>query len=154
MFLTARHQPETPPSCAALVTPQPYVAMAMAMAKLYPSAARPASGFDLNGVSPGAHVHPSARLESGVVVDPGAVIGPEAEIGHGTVIGANAVIGPQVRIGRDASIGPGATVVCALIGDRVIIHTGAAHRAGRLRLRHGPARAPQSAADRPRDHSR
>ena len=125
VFLAARHQAEAPPSCAALVTPQPYVAMAVAMAKLYPSAARPGSGFDERGVSPAAHVHPSARLESGVVVDPGAVIGPGAEIGHGTVIGANAVIGPQVRIGRDGAIGPGATIACALIGDRVIIHPGA-----------------------------
>jgi UDP-3-O-[3-hydroxymyristoyl] glucosamine N-acyltransferase len=125
VFLTARHRPEAPASCAALVTPQPYVAMAIAMAKLYPSAARPASGFDERGVSPAAHVHPSARLEPGVIVDPGAVVGPGAEIGHGAVIGANAVIGAQVRIGRDAAIGPGATVLCALVGDRVIIHPGA-----------------------------
>jgi UDP-3-O-[3-hydroxymyristoyl] glucosamine N-acyltransferase len=41
------------------------------------------------------------------------------------VIGANAVIGPRVRIGRQAAIGPGATIACALIGDRVIVHSGA-----------------------------
>jgi len=57
-------------------------------------------------------------------VDPGAVIGPGAEIGSGTVIGANAVIGPQVRIGRNGSIGPNATVIHALLGDRVILHPG------------------------------
>ena len=68
---------------------------------------------------------PTARLEPGVIVDPGAVIGPRAEIGAGTVIGANAVIGPDVRIGRHGAIGPGATIACALIGDRVIIHPGA-----------------------------
>src|SRR4051812_24794707 len=76
VFLQPRHRPEAPPSCAALVTPQPYVAMAVAMARLYPSAAKPASVFGARGVSSGAHVHPSARLEPGVVVDPGAVIGP------------------------------------------------------------------------------
>ncbi len=57
-------------------------------------------------------------------VDPGAVIGPAAEIGAGTVIAANAVIGPGVRIGRNCSIGAGATLMHALIGDRVIIHPG------------------------------
>jgi UDP-3-O-[3-hydroxymyristoyl] glucosamine N-acyltransferase len=125
VFVQPRHQPSVPLGCAALTTSQPYVAMAMAMAKLFPTAAKPSSGFDERGVSPGAHVHASARLEPGVVVDPGAVIGPEAEIGSGTVIGANAVIGGQVRIGRDCAIGPGATLACALIGDRVIVHSGA-----------------------------
>ena len=36
------------------------------------------------GVAPGAHVHPTARLESGVMIDPGVVVGPGAEIGAGT----------------------------------------------------------------------
>lgn len=123
-FVPPRHKGDAPSGCAALITPQPYRAMAEAMARLYPSAARPASGFDERGVSAAAHVHPTARLEPGVVVDPGAVIGPEAEIGAGTIIGANAVIGRQVRIGRDGAVGPGATIACALIGDRVIIHPG------------------------------
>jgi UDP-3-O-[3-hydroxymyristoyl] glucosamine N-acyltransferase len=70
-------------------------------------------------------VHPDARLEAGVDVDPGAVIGAGAEIGSVTIISANAVVGPDVRIGRDCAIGPGATVVHALLGNRVIIHAGA-----------------------------
>lgn len=125
VFLNAKHAPDAPAGCAALVTPQPYRAIAEAMAKLFPSAARPTSGFAERGVSAAAHIHPTARLEANVIVDPGAVIGPEAEIGSGTVIGANAVIGPRVRIGRDAAIGANATIACALIGDRVIVHPGA-----------------------------
>lgn len=125
VLVQPRHRGDVPPSCAALLTPQPYHAMAAAMARLYPSAQKPGSGFDERGVSAAAHVHSSARLEPGVVVDPGAVIGPGAEIGAGTVVGANAVIGPQVRIGRDCAIGPGATIACALIGDRVTVHAGA-----------------------------
>jgi UDP-3-O-[3-hydroxymyristoyl] glucosamine N-acyltransferase len=125
VFVQPRHRAEVPSTCAALLTPHPYHAMAAAMARLYPSALRPGSGFDERGVSAAAHVHASARLEAGVVVDPGAVIGPAVEIGSGTVIGANAVVGPNVRIGRDCAIGPGATVACALIGDRVIVHSGA-----------------------------
>src|SRR5204863_3319156 len=72
----------------------------------------------------GATVHPTARVENGVSIDPGAVVGAGAEIGAGTVIAANAVIGPGVRIGRNCAIGAGASIVYALIGDRVIIHPG------------------------------
>jgi UDP-3-O-[3-hydroxymyristoyl] glucosamine N-acyltransferase len=61
-----------------------------------------------------------------VTVDPGAVIGAGAEVGSGTVIGAGAAIGVKVRIGRDCAIGPNATIMHALIGDRVIIHPGCA----------------------------
>ena len=123
-FVSPRFAARAPAGCATLIVGQPYRAMAEVMIRLFPSAVRPASGFTENGISPRAHVHPEARLEPGVVVDPGAVIGPRAYIGSGTVIGANAVIGPDVHIGRDAAVGPNATVLSALVGDRVIIHPG------------------------------
>ena len=116
---------DAPASVVVLVTPRPYQAFVAAGQALYPGAMRPSSLFEASGVSPGAFVHPSARLESGVTVDPTAVIGPRAEIGAGTIIGPAAVIGPDVRIGRDCTIGASATVVHALIGDGVVIHSGA-----------------------------
>jgi len=125
VFMQARYSSATPRGCVALITSEPYRAFADALKRLYPVALRPTSAFSEAGVSPGASVHPAARLEVGVIVDPGAVIGPNAEIGAGALIGANAVIGPSVRIGRDSAIGAGTTVFCALIGDRVIIHPGA-----------------------------
>jgi UDP-3-O-[3-hydroxymyristoyl] glucosamine N-acyltransferase len=125
VVLAQRYVGAAPAGCAALVAREPYRAVALVMAKLYPSAAKPGPVFDQIGVSPAAHVHPSARLEAGVVVDPGAVIGRGVEIGAGTVIGANAVIGPGVRIGRDGAVGAATTIMAALIGDRVIIHPGA-----------------------------
>jgi UDP-3-O-[3-hydroxymyristoyl] glucosamine N-acyltransferase len=125
VLVASRYAGQAPTGVATLTTPQPYRAMAQVMARLYPQAARPGSVFGETGVSPAAFVHSSARLEPGVVVDPGAVIGPGAEIGAGTVIGPNAVIGPQVRIGRDSVVGALATIACALIGDRVIVHSGA-----------------------------
>ena len=124
VFIAARYANRAPASSATLTVQNPYRAMAETMARLFPEAARPSSSFGESGVSARASVHPSARLEPGVIVDPGAVIGPGAEIGAGTVIGANAVIGPGVCVGRDCSIGPGATLACALIGDRVIVHPG------------------------------
>jgi UDP-3-O-[3-hydroxymyristoyl] glucosamine N-acyltransferase len=102
----------------------PYGAFVAVARALYPSSLRPAAGFAGDGVAPGAIVHPSARLESGVAVEPGAVIGPEAEVGAGTRIGSGAVIGPGVRIGRQCGIGQGATLQCTLIGNRVTIHPG------------------------------
>lgn len=113
------------PGCVALVTPDPYRAFAKAATILFPAAQKPQAIFSTKGVAPGSFVHPDARLETGVIVDPGVVIGAGAEIGRGTIIGANAVIGPGVRIGRDCAIGPNATVVHALLGNRVIVHSGA-----------------------------
>ena len=107
------------------MTPAPYRAFVIVAQKLYPGAMRPSSLFEASGVAAGAQVHPTARLESGIVIDPAAVIGPRAEIGAGTVIGPTAVIGPDVHVGRDCVIGAGCTIVHALIGDRVIIHAGA-----------------------------
>jgi UDP-3-O-[3-hydroxymyristoyl] glucosamine N-acyltransferase len=125
VLVARRHAAHAPSGCAVLVTPEPYRAMATVMARLFPTAVKPGALFQETGVSPKALVHASARLEAGVVVDPGAVIGRGAEIGAGTVVGANAVIGPDVRIGRSCAIGATATIVAALIGDRVIIHPGA-----------------------------
>jgi len=125
VLLQPRYRDQAPPGCVALATSQPYRAFAEVMIRLYPDAARPASTFGETGISPRASVHPSARLEAGVVVDPGAVIGPGAEIGGASFIGANAVIGPKVRIGRNCVVGANCTVLCALVGDRVILHPGA-----------------------------
>jgi UDP-3-O-[3-hydroxymyristoyl] glucosamine N-acyltransferase len=124
-LVTERFAADAPSHVAVLVTAAPYKAFVAVAQALYPGAQRPSSLFEASGASPSALVHPSARLEAGVVIDPAAVIGPRAEIGSGTVIGAGAVIGPDVRIGRDCAIGASTTVTHALIGDRVIIHPGA-----------------------------
>lgn len=123
-FVRPEHASEGRPDLARLVTKDPYRAYVMVARTLFEAELRPRSPFGARGVDPGASVHPDAKLEDGVIADPGAVIGPDAEIGAGTVIGANAVIGANVRIGRDCSIGPGASVLNALVGDRVVIHPG------------------------------
>jgi len=104
---------------------EPYRAFVAVTRSLFPGSMRPSSLFEATGIASGAHVHPAAKLENGVTIDPGAVIGPRAEIGAGTVIAAGATIGPDVRIGRDCAVGAGAALSNALIGDRVIIHSGA-----------------------------
>src|SRR4051812_5862029 len=123
-LVARRFAAKVPPATVALIAPQPYRAYAQVLGRLHPSAARPGSSFDAAGISSGSSIHPAARLERGAVIDPGAVVGPHAEVGSGTVVGAQAVIGPHVRIGRDCSIGPNASVLNALVGNRVILHPG------------------------------
>jgi UDP-3-O-[3-hydroxymyristoyl] glucosamine N-acyltransferase len=108
-----------PEGTTALVARDPYRSFALALTAFYPGSLRPAP---LRGAA--SAVDPSARIEEGAVVEPGATVGPEAWIGRGAVISAGATIGYRVAIGRDTYIGPQASVLCALIGDRVIIHGG------------------------------
>jgi len=138
---------EIPRAVVALVTPEPYRGFVAVASALFPGALRPSSLFGGSGRAVGAHIHLDARLEAGVTVDPGAVIGPGAEIGAGTLIAAGAVIGPGVRIGRDCAVGAGASILCALIGDRVIIHPGARigqDGFGYLPSPHGHQKIPQT----------
>ncbi len=123
-FVHARFKDMVPEGVIALVTSDPYRAFATVVGRFFPAALRLEGAYGEGGIAPGAHVHPSARLEPGVVVEPGAVIGARAEIGTGTTIGANAVIGHDVRIGRNCHIAASVTLIHALLGNRVIIHSG------------------------------
>jgi len=124
-FVTPQLAPSASPGLAVLVTDDPYRAFVLVAQALFPSALRPSSLFGAKGRAAGAHIHSSARIEAGVTIDPLAVIGPGAEIGAGTLIAAGAAIGPGVRIGRHSAIGAGATILNALVGDRVSVHAGA-----------------------------
>lgn len=108
-----------------LVSDSPYRSFAMALGLFYPDAMFPMSTGG-EGWRQGSTVHPSARLEGSALVEPGAVVGAETRIGDGTQIAAGAVIGARVHIGRNCYVGPNANVMHALIGDRVIIHSGVA----------------------------
>jgi len=121
---SAQFAPHVPKNVMVLRCDDPYRAFITVARSLFPESMQPSSMFQASGVAVDAHVHPSARMENGVTIDPGVVIGPRAEIGARTVIAAGATIGPDVRIGRDCTIGAGAAIVHALIGDRVIIHSG------------------------------
>lgn len=120
-----RDAARVPAAVAVLECADPYRAFATILAHLYPAARRPLAVWGEPGIAQGAIVHPTAQLEAGVTVEPTAVIGPYARIGAGTVICAGAAIGAKVCIGRDSYVGPGASVLNALVGDRVFIHGGA-----------------------------
>jgi UDP-3-O-[3-hydroxymyristoyl] glucosamine N-acyltransferase len=123
-FVTAELGRALPTHTIALISADPYRAFVQVANALHPDASRPSSLFELEGKAGSATIHSSARVEPNVTIDPSAMIGPRAEIGSGTVIGPMAVIGPGVCIGRHCAIGASASIVHALIGDKVIIHAG------------------------------
>ena len=124
-FAAPRYAEEAPSGTVLLLAREPYRAFAQAAALFHPDAMRPRGALDApSGISPDARIHARAKLEDDVTVEPFASVGAEAEIGRGTVIAAGAVVGRGVRIGRDCSIGPGASVLHALLGNRVILHPG------------------------------
>ncbi|MCC6920992.1 MAG: UDP-3-O-(3-hydroxymyristoyl)glucosamine N-acyltransferase [Alphaproteobacteria bacterium] len=115
--------PAFAPECAALGLSvlqhaDPLAAFARAAQTFYPVAGRAL------GPAGNDRIDPTARLGNNVTVEFGAVIGPQADIGDNTYIAANAVIGRGVCIGRNGFIGPNASVIYALLGDRVIVHGG------------------------------
>jgi UDP-3-O-[3-hydroxymyristoyl] glucosamine N-acyltransferase len=123
-FVKPRLAARLPAGVAALRVADPFRAFVTVARQIYPDALKPGSMSGEDGISARAVVHPTARLEDGVIVEAGAVIGARAEIGSGTLIGPNAVIGPNVCVGRHCSIGANATIICSLIGNHVTIHPG------------------------------
>lgn len=107
-----------PPAMALLLTDAPYKAYALIARAFHPE---PPVTAGLHGA---AVIDPTAQLGKGVVVDAGAVIGSAARIGDRCRIGPNAVVGPGVVLGADCVVGAGASLICCLLGDRVVIYPG------------------------------
>lgn len=124
VIVPPKHARLLPEGVAGLVAKDAQSAFALAGRALYPDALSPLAFGAGEGVSPKADVHPTARLEEGVVVEAFASVGPDAEIGRGTILSPGSVVGRGCRIGRDCRIGANVTVQHALIGDRVILHPG------------------------------
>lgn len=113
-----------PDHVAVLVSKTPHYAFARAGALFHPAATKPATNLPGVGISPLAIVHPSATLEDNVTIEPHAIVGEGVSIGSGTQVLAGAVIGAHVKIGRNCSIGAHSSILCAYVGNDVIIHNG------------------------------
>lgn len=153
-LLAPQFADSAPPRLTLLVNEEPCNAFVAVVRALF-AEMLPSSLFEAGGRAAGSHVHPSARIEAGVTIDPLALIGPRAEIGAGTVIAAGAAVGPDVCIGRQCAIGAGATILHALIGDRVTIHPGARLGQGGAAKEPdaaGPQRIPQTRRVIVQDH--
>ncbi len=110
---------QAPPDLALLLTDEPHLGFARIAEALYPQNAPTPS------IHPSAVIAPSARIGEGTSVAAGAVVGEAAEIGTKCSIGACALVGPGVVLGNSSTIGAGASLICCIIGERVIIHAGA-----------------------------
>jgi UDP-3-O-[3-hydroxymyristoyl] glucosamine N-acyltransferase len=103
-----------------LVSSNPYLAFAKAVALLHPpETPRP-------GVHPSAQVDTSAELGEGVHVGALAVVGPRARIGARSVLHPHVVVYSDVELGEDCLLHSGVQVRegCRL-GRRVIVQNGA-----------------------------
>ena len=107
-----------PPHISLIVCKNPYKAYALVAQSFYPDT------YPQSDLSPAAHIHPSAKLGEGCVVEAGAVIKAGAVIGSGCWIEANAVIGEGVEMGHKCRIGTGASVSHAVIGQAVRLYPG------------------------------
>ncbi len=107
-----------PVGMALLVSANPYLGYARIAQAFHPLASL------CPGIATTAIVDPTARLGLGCQIDPGAVIGRAAEVGAHCHIGTNVVIGPGVKLGEGCVVEPNVTLICCLIGARVLIHTG------------------------------
>ncbi len=108
------------PGRACLVSANPYLAFARAVALLHPEH-RPAAG-----VAPGAQVHPEAELDPEVAALPGCVVAEGARVGAGTVLYPGVYLGRGARVGRDCLLHANAVVrERCVLGDRVILQPGA-----------------------------
>lgn len=123
-FAAEKYAERAPHGVAVLIANEPYRSFALSLAMFYPEALKPRSIGPADEDFSGG-IHSSAVLEDGVTLEPGVTIGPEARIGSGTTIATGARIGYRVCVGRNCYIGPNATITNALVGNDVILHSGA-----------------------------
>lgn len=109
------------PNTSLIIVSDPHAAFQQILPQFRKIRGRPA-----RGISPHAHISPTATVGENCYVGPGACIGDEAEIGPGCDIYPGAVIGAGCKLGQDVIVHPNAVLYEDIsLGDRVIIHSGA-----------------------------
>jgi UDP-3-O-[3-hydroxymyristoyl] glucosamine N-acyltransferase len=104
-----------------LVVTDPLTAFVETMRLFRPQRERPQIG-----ISPHAHVHPTATIGADTNIHPGAVIGEDVVIGHGCEIHHGVVIGAGCHVGDQTTIHPHAVLYPEItVGNRVLIHANA-----------------------------
>jgi UDP-3-O-[3-hydroxymyristoyl] glucosamine N-acyltransferase len=87
---------------------------------------RPAPRSLRRGLSPAAHISPTARLAEDVEVAAGVTIGDDVEIGAGCTIHSGVVIMSGARIGAGTTIFPNCVLYeHTIVGPECILHAGA-----------------------------
>lgn len=112
-----------PPGTSLIVLDDPY----MAFARLLQVVSNDKTGpRQVTGVSPKAHVDPTARLGKDVNVHPFAYVGPGAVVGDRVDLHPGSYVGKDARIGEDTVLAPNAVVhhEC-VVGERCFLYAGA-----------------------------
>jgi UDP-3-O-[3-hydroxymyristoyl] glucosamine N-acyltransferase len=110
---------QAPQHLTLLIARYPYRSYALIASAFYP----PEKGD--GSIDSTACIHPTAKLERGVVVGPLAVIGAHVELGENVRIGPLAAIGEGVTIGEHSVIGAHVSLSYAIVGKHVHIKPGA-----------------------------
>jgi UDP-3-O-[3-hydroxymyristoyl] glucosamine N-acyltransferase len=106
--------------CNCLLSPNPYLAFARAVALLHPDR------HPRRGVEPGARVAADARLGEGATVLAGAYLDDGVRVGAGTVIYPGVYLGRDVQVGEQCVLHANAVVrEGCVLGDRVVLQPGA-----------------------------
>jgi UDP-3-O-[3-hydroxymyristoyl] glucosamine N-acyltransferase len=126
---------------ATILVDRPKLAFARVAAVLHPPKRREPE------IHASAVIAPSAKIGSDVFIGAFCCIGEGSEIGHGTQLRAGAKVGDKVIIGKDCVLHPNVFVEDnSVIGDRVILHSGAVVGAdgfGYVRGENGYVKFPQ-----------
>ncbi|MCK5284434.1 MAG: UDP-3-O-(3-hydroxymyristoyl)glucosamine N-acyltransferase [Alphaproteobacteria bacterium] len=118
-FVSLKYVDIAPKGLQLLISEEPYKAYALAAQAFYPEE-NPKSKISKN-----SHVHTSAKIAEGCIIEAGAVIADGVELGKGCWVEANAVISQNVIIGNYCRIGANATVSHSIISDYVRLYPGA-----------------------------
>ncbi|MCH2096174.1 MAG: UDP-3-O-(3-hydroxymyristoyl)glucosamine N-acyltransferase [Rhodobacteraceae bacterium] len=79
-----------------------------------------------SGISPSAHVDPTAEIGEGVTIGPFTMVGARARIGAGSVLGPQCYVGADVVLGAGARLHSGARLMARVqAGDRLIVQPNA-----------------------------
>ncbi len=108
-----------PDSMYLLVHPNPYKAFALIAQTFYPSEKPP--GF----IATSAMIESTAIIGVDCFIAHGAYIGNQVKIGNRCKIGVNTYIGDAVTIGDDCLIEDNVSIRHAVIGNNVVIYSGA-----------------------------
>lgn len=118
---TAQYATKAPSGVITLICQDPYCSYAKVAQAFYPASKLICIKKSTNNTN----IDPSAKIGADVDIGPGAVIGKNVVIGARSRIDANAVIGDGCMIGQGCYIGIGASVTYCIMGDYVIVHSGA-----------------------------
>lgn len=119
VIVTSKDIQNVPEHCIALVCSNATIGYAMALNLLYPK------DLYLSKISKTAVIHPTAKIGTGCHIGDYSIIGENVEIGGNVFIGDHTVIEKGCRVGAGSSIRNNVSISHSIIGERVIIHSGA-----------------------------